>query len=115
MRGVAAVGIDEHVDGEEETVDGAGAVGVDEEFCDGDLAAGGERGEDFLDQGAAAGFAFAVEDVAEGRELVAGAEVCFHEVAIEEGEALGEAEAGDGLLSNRDYAGPIDGGDVDVR
>ena len=92
--GVAFVGVDEHVDGEEEAAYGAAAVGVYEELGDGDGAAGGEGGADFASSFFAAGFAFAVEDVAEGGDDVAGAEVGGEEIAFDEGETVGEIEAG---------------------
>ena len=50
------------------------AIGVDEELGDGDGAAGGEGVKDFGKEFFAAGFAFAVEDVAECGDGVAGAE-----------------------------------------
>ena len=108
------VGVDEHVDGEEEAVDRAGAVGVDEELGDGDLAAGSEGGEGLGNESAAAVYAFAVQDVAEGGELVAAAEIGFLQVAFAESEAIGEAEAGDGVAGNGQDSGPVNGGDGDV-
>ena len=75
--GTTFVGVDEHVDGEEEAADGAGAVGVYEELGDGYGAAGSECGEDFGEKSFAAFDAFAVENVAECGGVVAGAEVGF--------------------------------------
>ena len=59
--GVALVGVDQHVDGEEEAADRPGAIGIHEEFGDRDRPAGGERGEGLLQQRAAAGRPFAVQ------------------------------------------------------
>ena len=53
--------------------------------------------------------------MAEGGDGVAGAEVGGEEIAFDEGEAVGEVEAGDGFLSGGDDVGPVDCGDADLR
>src|SRR5580700_4538776 len=63
----------------------------------------------------AARLAFAVQDVAQGRERVAGAEISFEQVALDKREAVGKAESSGGLLRDVDDFGPVDGGDVHTR
>ena len=53
--------------------------------------------------------------MAEGRKGVAGAEVGLEQVALDEGEALGEAEATDGVARDGDDLRPVNRGDGDVR
>jgi len=55
-----------------------------------------------------------VQDVAERGQVVAVAEVGLLQVALDEGETAGEAEAGDGLLCYGNDSRPVDGGDVDA-
>jgi hypothetical protein len=53
-----------------------------------------------------------VQNVAEGGDVVTGAEVSFVEVAGGECKTIGKAEAGNGFPGDRQYAWPIDSADV---
>src|SRR4029077_17187134 len=63
-KSVAAFGIHEHLHGEHERMLWSSALVVHEPFGDSDHATGLERAKSFLEQLAAAFFAFAMQDVA---------------------------------------------------
>ena len=73
--GVAVVGVHQHVRREDQGRYGPSPVSVDEDFGDGDRAAGGERVERLSEQFTAAFLAFAVNDVPQGRYGVSAAKI----------------------------------------
>ena len=84
---IAVLGIDQHVDREKESVDRAGAFLVHQEVLNCNRAAAGERVESSDQQFAAAGLAFAVQDVTKDGDGEAAAKVGFEEIAFDEAEA----------------------------
>jgi hypothetical protein len=73
----------------------------------GDGAPGCEGIVDFLQQFAAALFAFAVKDVAQDDDIVSGAEVRRGKVTRNKAELVVETEAGDGFLCDGQNARPV--------
>ena len=80
----AVIGGHEHVDGKDERKGRSGAVFIGRELGDGDDAARRQGIEDFLQEEARAGFALAVENMAQGGEVVARAEILGKDVAFDD-------------------------------
>ena len=79
---VARFGHDQHIDGKDQRVRRTGAVIIRNEFLNGNDATGSECVENFLQQTLAAFDAFAVQDMTDGRNLMAVAEVSFGDGSI---------------------------------
>src|SRR5207237_5707764 len=88
---------------------------VHEPFGDGDGATGFERAESFLEHLAAAFFAFAVQDVAERRDVVTAAEICFQQIAFDEFEAGTYTELLRDAFCRWNHPGPVDCGHANAR
>src|SRR4029077_19088791 len=91
-KSVTAFGIHEHLNSEHERVRWFSALVVYEPFGDSDHAAGFERAKSFLEQLAAAFFAFAMQDVAQSGDVVAAAEIRVHYIALDIIKAIAHGE-----------------------
>ena len=92
-----------------------GAPVVHEPFSDGDCAAGFQRAKRFLEQLAAALFAFAVQNMAQRRDIVAVAKICFQQIASNKFESIADAKLLRDTFGRGNHSGPIDCGHSHAR
>src|SRR6266480_1803721 len=109
-KSVAAFGVDQHVDGEDQTIQRLGPFIVDQPFADRNRAAGFERVSCFLQQLAATMFAFAVQNVTEGGDVVAFAEISLQYVTFDKFETVTHAKFLGDAFRYGNHASPIDRG-----
>jgi hypothetical protein len=99
----------QHVHGEQQALQRACSLRVDQEFGNGDGAARRQRRESSAEQGLASCRALAVQDMAKERNVMARSEIRFEEISGDEPVARCQTVPIDDTLGDRQDACPVDG------